>query len=122
MESLPCLHEKFQKVTKRLLQNALSIAARMYVEKGVFYSHCNLWALRRFIVMCSKKKIVGVALLATLLQIGVCGKKNKIKKKVTLFSSNVEDEKENGGSKWGERLQLDLAHLERNMSPLACWC
>ncbi|XP_072285369.1 alpha-2-antiplasmin [Pyxicephalus adspersus] len=34
VESLPCLHEKLQKVTKRLMQTALSFAARMYVQKG----------------------------------------------------------------------------------------
>ncbi|XP_063812178.1 alpha-2-antiplasmin [Pseudophryne corroboree] len=31
--SLPCLHEKLHKVTKRLMQTALSVAARIYVRK-----------------------------------------------------------------------------------------
>lgn len=34
VESLPCLHEKMQKVTKRLVQTALSIASCMYVDKS----------------------------------------------------------------------------------------
>ncbi|XP_018413153.1 PREDICTED: alpha-2-antiplasmin [Nanorana parkeri] len=34
VESLPCLHEKLQKISKRLVQTALSIAARIYVQKG----------------------------------------------------------------------------------------
>ncbi|KAM5182141.1 alpha-2-antiplasmin isoform 1-T2 [Mantella aurantiaca] len=33
VESFPCLHERLQKVTKRLMQTTLSIAARMYVDK-----------------------------------------------------------------------------------------
>ncbi|XP_077336696.1 alpha-2-antiplasmin [Lithobates pipiens] len=34
VESLPCLHEKMHKVTKRLVQTALSIASCMYVDKS----------------------------------------------------------------------------------------
>ncbi|XP_040279492.1 alpha-2-antiplasmin [Bufo bufo] len=34
VESLQCLHEKLQKVTKRLVASSLSVATRMYVKKG----------------------------------------------------------------------------------------
>ncbi|XP_040194310.1 alpha-2-antiplasmin [Rana temporaria] len=34
VESMPCLHEKMHKVTKRLVQTALNIASRMYVDKS----------------------------------------------------------------------------------------
>ncbi|XP_073421779.1 alpha-2-antiplasmin isoform X2 [Dendrobates tinctorius] len=33
VESLQCLHEKLQKVTKRLVQTSLNVATRMYVKK-----------------------------------------------------------------------------------------
>lgn len=45
VESLSCLHEKMHKVTKRLVQTALSIASRMYVDKSEFRSPIlALWA------------------------------------------------------------------------------
>ncbi|KAM3934094.1 alpha-2-antiplasmin [Leptodactylus fuscus] len=34
VESLQCLHEKLQKVTKRLVETSLSVATRMYFQKG----------------------------------------------------------------------------------------
>ncbi|XP_071994218.1 alpha-2-antiplasmin isoform X1 [Engystomops pustulosus] len=34
LESLQCLHEKLQKVTKRLVETSLAVATRMYVQKG----------------------------------------------------------------------------------------
>ncbi|KAG8590189.1 hypothetical protein GDO81_006673 [Engystomops pustulosus] len=36
LESLQCLHEKLQKVTKRLVETSLAVATRMYVQKGIW--------------------------------------------------------------------------------------